>query len=35
MHTLIEEYRALSPGKNTPGTEQVRVHTHLFPLQTD
>jgi DNA-binding transcriptional ArsR family regulator len=35
MHALIEEYRALSTGKNTPGTEQVRVHTHLFPFQTD
>ena len=35
MHELINGYRDLVTDADTPGAEQVRVHTHLFPLQTD
>ncbi|NEA61664.1 helix-turn-helix domain-containing protein [Streptomyces sp. SID12488] len=35
MHELIEGYRSLTPDKDSPETEQVRVHTHLFPVKTD
>lgn len=35
MHALIDDYRARVPDKDTPESEQVRVHTHLFPIQTD
>lgn len=35
MHALIDDYRDLVTDKNTPETEQVRVHTHLFPVKTD
>ncbi|MDR3082658.1 MAG: helix-turn-helix domain-containing protein [Streptomyces sp.] len=35
MHALVQDYRTLSSGEDTPETEQVRVHTHLFPVQTD
>ncbi|MFG2885356.1 ArsR/SmtB family transcription factor [Streptomyces sp. NPDC048297] len=35
MHALIEDYRVRALGKDTPGSEQVRIHTHLFPVETD
>ncbi|PZG90427.1 transcriptional regulator [Streptomyces sp. NTH33] len=35
MHELVESYRALAPGDDTPDTEVVRVHTHVFPTRTD
>ncbi|MEU5598177.1 helix-turn-helix domain-containing protein [Streptomyces sp. NPDC020298] len=35
MHDLIDGYRNRVPDADTPGAEQVRVHTHLFPIETD
>ncbi|MER6065808.1 helix-turn-helix domain-containing protein [Streptomyces sp. NPDC001792] len=35
MHALIDDYRDRAPGKDAPNSEQVRVHTHLFPIETD
>lgn len=35
MHALIDDYRGRVPDQNTPESEQVRVHTHLFPIKTD
>ncbi|MGW5428338.1 ArsR/SmtB family transcription factor [Streptomyces sp. NPDC004059] len=35
MHALIDDYRDRAPGKDTPDSGQVRVHTHLFPIETD
>ncbi|MGW5125598.1 ArsR/SmtB family transcription factor [Streptomyces sp. NPDC004069] len=35
MHELLENYRALAPEDGTTDTEQVRVHTHVFPIHTD
>jgi DNA-binding transcriptional ArsR family regulator len=35
MHALIDEYRDRVPDKDTPESEQVRIHTHLFPIETD
>ncbi|MGW3308971.1 helix-turn-helix domain-containing protein [Streptomyces sp. NPDC001073] len=35
MHALIDDYRSRVPDKDTPESEQVRVHTHLFPIETD
>ncbi|MFF4898307.1 ArsR/SmtB family transcription factor [Streptomyces sp. NPDC001068] len=35
MHALIDGYRDLVPDKDTPDAEQVRIHTHLFPIETD
>ncbi|MEV5004104.1 helix-turn-helix domain-containing protein [Streptomyces sp. NPDC055692] len=35
MHELVESYRALAPEDGTADTEQVRVHTHVFPTHTD
>ncbi|MFE3030102.1 ArsR/SmtB family transcription factor [Streptomyces canus] len=34
MHALINDYRGRATDE-TPGAEQVRVHTHLFPTETD
>ncbi|MGW3651745.1 ArsR/SmtB family transcription factor [Streptomyces sp. NPDC000878] len=34
MHALIDDYRGLVTDENTPEAEQVRVHTHLFPVKT-
>ncbi|MFE7980310.1 ArsR/SmtB family transcription factor [Streptomyces shenzhenensis] len=34
MHDLVESYR-LRTLDDTPGIEQVRVHTHVLPLHTD
>jgi len=35
MHALIDGYRDRVPDKDTPDSEQVRIHTHLFPIETD
>jgi DNA-binding transcriptional ArsR family regulator len=35
MHELIDGYRDLVPDKDTPEAEQVRIHTHLFPINKD
>jgi DNA-binding transcriptional ArsR family regulator len=35
MHELIDGYRDLDLDKATPDSEQVRIHTHLFPIETD
>ncbi|WP_371671129.1 helix-turn-helix domain-containing protein [Streptomyces sp. NBC_00289] len=35
MHTLIDGYRDLVTEPDTPEAEQVRIHTHLFPISTD
>jgi DNA-binding transcriptional ArsR family regulator len=35
MHALVDGYRDLVPDKDTPESEQVRIHTHLFPIKTD
>ncbi|WP_328682993.1 ArsR/SmtB family transcription factor [Streptomyces sp. NBC_00343] len=35
MHALIDGYRNRAPDKDAPESEQVRVHTHLFPIETD
>lgn len=35
MHALIDDYRGRVPDKDTPESEQVRIHTHLFPIETD
>ncbi|MEU1160793.1 helix-turn-helix domain-containing protein [Streptomyces sp. NPDC005921] len=35
MHDLIDGYRDRVPDKDTPDSEQVRIHTHLFPIETD
>jgi len=35
MHDLVESYRARTPAPGTPGSEQVRVHTHAFPTRTE
>jgi DNA-binding transcriptional ArsR family regulator len=35
MHELIDGYRDRAPDKDTPDAEQVRIHTHLFPIETD
>ncbi|KUN83199.1 ArsR family transcriptional regulator [Streptomyces bungoensis] len=35
MHALIDGYRGRVPEAETPGAAQVRVHTHLFPIETD
>ncbi|CCK29735.1 ArsR-family transcriptional regulatory protein [Streptomyces davaonensis JCM 4913] len=34
MHELVDSYRALAPAEDAPDAEQVRVHTHLFPVRT-
>ncbi|MFF6913223.1 helix-turn-helix domain-containing protein [Streptomyces sp. NPDC012466] len=35
MHALIETYRDRTAAEDTPGAEQVRFHTHAFPIRTD
>ncbi|MFI6375837.1 helix-turn-helix domain-containing protein [Streptomyces sp. NPDC050546] len=35
MHTLVESYRDHEAAEDTPGAEQVRFHTHAFPIRTD
>ena len=34
MHALINDYRGRVADED-PGAEQVRIHTHLFPIETD
>ncbi|MFF5012516.1 ArsR/SmtB family transcription factor [Streptomyces sp. NPDC001165] len=34
MHAVIEDYRSRGTDTDTPGSEQVRIHTHLFPIET-
>ncbi|EFL32463.1 transcription regulator ArsR [Streptomyces viridochromogenes DSM 40736] len=35
MHALVESYRDRAASRDTPGAEQVRFHTHAFPIRTD
>ncbi|WP_010039941.1 helix-turn-helix domain-containing protein [Streptomyces chartreusis] len=35
MHALVETYRDRATTEDTPGAEQVRLHTHAFPIRTD
>ncbi len=35
MHALVESYRDHATAKDAPGAEQVRFHTHAFPIRTD
>ncbi|MEU6913106.1 ArsR/SmtB family transcription factor [Streptomyces olindensis] len=35
MHVLVESYRDRAATEDTPGAEQVRLHTHAFPIRTD
>ncbi|MFD5163797.1 ArsR/SmtB family transcription factor [Streptomyces hawaiiensis] len=35
MHELVKSYRARACADATPDVEQVRVHTHVFPVRTD
>ncbi|MBB6075958.1 ArsR/SmtB family transcription factor [Streptomyces paradoxus] len=35
MHTLVETYRDRAAAEHAPGTEQVRIQTHAFPIRTD
>ncbi|MFI6852602.1 ArsR/SmtB family transcription factor [Streptomyces sp. NPDC050416] len=34
MHALLDSYRDRAT-EDTPGAEQVRLHTHAFPIRTD
>lgn len=35
IHDLINSYRAHAAPEDTPGSEQVRLHTHVFPITSD
>ncbi|WP_373304847.1 ArsR/SmtB family transcription factor [Streptomyces coeruleorubidus] len=35
MHALVDTYRDRATTEDTPGAEQVRLHTHAFPIRTD
>ncbi|WP_314223259.1 ArsR/SmtB family transcription factor [Streptomyces zaehneri] len=35
MHELLRSYEALEAGENDPEAEQIRLHTHVFPITTD
>ncbi|GAA2536002.1 helix-turn-helix domain-containing protein [Streptomyces levis] len=35
MHALLDSYRDRVSDEDTPGAEQVRFHTHAFPIRTD
>ncbi|MFI6876001.1 helix-turn-helix domain-containing protein [Streptomyces sp. NPDC050400] len=35
MHQLLESYQELAQAADTPGVEQVRIHTHVMPVSTD
>ncbi|MGI5426174.1 ArsR/SmtB family transcription factor [Streptomyces sp. CA-179760] len=35
MHALVRSYRDRPPAEDAPGAEQVRFHTHAFPIRTD
>ncbi|WP_241827026.1 ArsR/SmtB family transcription factor [Streptomyces graminilatus] len=32
MHELVDSYRDKAPAEDTPEAENVRVHTHVFPI---
>ncbi|MFF0017880.1 ArsR/SmtB family transcription factor [Streptomyces sp. NPDC005374] len=34
MHALIDDYRGRATDED-PAAEEVRIHTHLFPIETD
>lgn len=33
IHELVESYRAYAVPKNAPNSEQVRIHSHIFPIK--
>ncbi|MGW2492550.1 ArsR/SmtB family transcription factor [Streptomyces sp. NPDC001606] len=35
LHALIDDYRDRLTDPDAPGAEHVRIHTHLFPIDTD
>lgn len=35
MHELLNSYRASEAPEDDPDAEQVRLHTHVFPIRTD
>ncbi|MET9394797.1 helix-turn-helix domain-containing protein [Streptomyces sp. NPDC006624] len=35
MHELLDTYRDRASDEDLPGAEQVRIHTHAFPIRTD
>ncbi|GAB2741923.1 ArsR/SmtB family transcription factor [Streptomyces bullii] len=35
MHALVDTFRDRAAAEDTPGAEQVRIHTHAFPIRTD
>ncbi|MFJ8024305.1 ArsR/SmtB family transcription factor [Streptomyces sp. NPDC096311] len=35
MHDLLESYRPLARAEDDPAAEQVRIHTHAFPIAQD
>ncbi|MFJ8595618.1 ArsR/SmtB family transcription factor [Streptomyces sp. NPDC093598] len=35
MHELVKSYRTRASAEAVPDVEQVRVHTHVFPVRTD
>ncbi|KUO18368.1 ArsR/SmtB family transcription factor [Streptomyces dysideae] len=35
VHALVDTYRAQAVPEGTPEAEQVRVHSHVFPIRTD
>ncbi|MGW4908112.1 ArsR/SmtB family transcription factor [Streptomyces sp. NPDC004270] len=35
LHAVVDGYRDRAPEADTPDAEQVRIHTHLFPIETD
>lgn len=35
MHALLDTYRDRAAGEDDARTEQVRIHTHAFPIATD
>ncbi|MDC0769204.1 ArsR/SmtB family transcription factor [Streptomyces sp. HD] len=35
IHELINSYREHAAPEDTPGAEQVRLHTHVFPITSD
>ncbi|CAM5733634.1 ArsR family transcriptional regulator OS=Streptomyces alboniger OX=132473 GN=CP975_13220 PE=4 SV=1 [Streptomyces alboniger] len=35
MHELVNDYRAKALPEGTLKAEQVRIHSHVFPIRTD
>ncbi len=35
MHALVDTYRDRATAEDAPEAEQVRFHTHAFPIRTD